>query len=132
MELLIHELGNYLLVLSIIISPSNASNGKIFLFFVTLKRHFSCSLFFLRIFITTPFLFCFISLQFKSLMLVVKLSVEAQIEEWRTPNSRLTNFPTSISPTLVRIMFSKAASVGLLVSTYRHVSPLTWLHSPIL
>jgi len=50
-------------------------------------------------------------------MLVVKLSAEEQIEEWLTPNLRLTNSLTSTSPTLVQIMFSKAASVGLLVST---------------
>ena len=53
----------------------------------------------------------------KSLMLEVKLSAEEQIEEWLTPNVRLTNSLTSTSPTLVQIMFSKAASVGLLVST---------------
>ena len=58
-------------------------------------------------------------------MLVVKLSAEARIEEWLTPNLRLTNSPTSTSPTLVPIMFLKAASVDLLVSTFRHVSRLT-------
>jgi len=64
-------------------------------------------------------------------MLVVKLSAEAQIEEWLSPNLRLTNSPSSTLPTLVRIMFSKAVSVGMLASTYRHVSPLTWLYSQI-
>ena len=63
-------------------------------------------------------------------MLVVDISAEAQIEEWLTPTLKLTDSPSSTSPTLVQIMFLKAASVGLLASTYRHVSPLTWLHSP--
>ena len=77
------------------------------------------------------FFYLFLSLKLKSLMLVVKLSAEAQIEEWLTSNLRLTNSPTSTSPTLVQIMFSKAASVNLLVLTYDHVSPSTWLYSPI-
>ena len=64
-------------------------------------------------------------------MLVVKLSAEAQIEEWLMPNLRLTNSFTSTSPTLVQIMFSKAAIVDLLVLTYNPVSPSTWLYSPI-
>ena len=64
-------------------------------------------------------------------MLVVKLSAEAQTEDWLTPNLRLTNSPSSTSPTLVQIMFSKAASVGLLVLTFRHVSPLTSLRFPL-
>ena len=94
------------------------------------------STFFFSSFITSAFFLSFFFFlicifQLKSLMLVVKLSVEAQIEEWLTPDLRLTNSPTSTSPTLVQIISSKAASVGLLVSTYRHVSPLTWLHSPI-
>ena len=81
-------------------------------------------------FVTAAFFLIYI-FQSKSLMLVVKLSAEAQIGEWLTLNLRFTNSPTSTSPTLVRIMFLKAASVALLVPTYHHVSPLTWLHSPI-
>ena len=78
------------------------------------------------------FCICTMDAEFlKLLMYVVKVTAEAQIEEWLTPNLRLTNSPTSTSPTLVRIMFSRVASVGLLVSTYHHVSPLTWLNSPI-
>ena len=45
-------------------------------------------------------------------MLVVNLSAEAQLEKWLTPNLRLTSSPYLISPTLVRIMFSKAVSVA--------------------
>ena len=141
MELGIPELSSSLLVLVILASSSNASNGKSFLqffFFFSFRLHFShmqhiAVCFFFRPFITAALIsnIFFLSLQFKSLMLVVKLSAEAQIEEWLTPNLRFTNSPFLTSPTSVRIMFSKAASVGLLVLTYRHVSPLTWLHHPI-
>ena len=103
-------------------SNVNISN----IFYSTSFSSFITAAFFLSFFF---FLNCVF--QFKSLMLVVKLSAEAQIEKWLTPNLRLTNSPTSTSPTLVRIMFLKAASVGSLISTYRHVSRLTWLHSPM-
>ena len=137
MELRTHQLSNYVLVLVILTSSSNAAKGKSSLLLISLRhgviyKHMWYVLqsgFFWSFVTAAFFLICIF--QFKSLMLVVKLSAEAQIEEWLTLNLRLTNSPTSTSPTLVWIMFLKAASVGLLVSTYRHVSPLTWLHSPI-
>ena len=137
MELRTHQLSNYVLVLVILTSSSNAAKGKSSLLLISLRhgviyKHmwFVLQLVFLE-FRNCSFFLLICIFQFKSLMLVVKLSAEAQIEEWLTLNLRFTNSPTSTSPTLVRIMFLKAASVGLLVSTYHHVSPLTWLYSPI-
>ena len=44
------------------------------------------------------------------------------------PDLRLTSFPTSTSLLLVRIMLEGTANVDLLVSTFRRVFRLTWLH----
>ena len=139
MELRIHELSNYVLVLEMLsVSWSNASDGKSSsstfvicnilksgFFFSSYRAHAAFCLFFFLSFLY------FISINM-SLMLVVNLSAEAQLEKWFTPNLSLTSCPYLISPTLVRIMFSKAVSVDLLVSTYHHAFPnSTWLHSPI-
>ena len=50
------------------------------------------------------------------------------VKEYLMPTLRHTSFPTSTSLLLARIILERAASVDLLVSTFRRVFRLTWLH----
>ena len=56
MEVRILELCNYLPVLVILLSSSNGSKGKVFLFFVTLRHHFGHTPFFLSSFHNSTFI----------------------------------------------------------------------------